>query len=113
MRTKNVTIPAVDQQRIARLFIVVWDDQQGVCAPLGWDEDCEGAICCDGDSVAIFASRKAARKAIDISAKFAALCKAQGRPANDDFIGEGKRNLRVIPCQPNAKLRDAGKSGVK
>lgn len=85
-------------------FIVVWDDQMGVCAPLGWYDDCEGALCCASGSVAVFRSRAAAKKAIDISARFAALRKAQGKPTNEDFIGAARRNLRLLRLIPNAKL---------
>jgi hypothetical protein len=82
-------------------FIVLWDDQQGVNCPMGWDADCAGAICCMNDSVAIFSDRKAARKAIAISTKYALLCRAQGKPVNLDFLGECRKNLRVVPCKPN------------
>ena len=103
---------AVGLHALVRLFLVVWDDQQGLCVPMVWDADCEGAICGGvgaKDRVALFTSRAAARKAIDISAKWAALNKAQGKPANDDFLGECRKNLRVVPCQPNdqAQRRDS------
>lgn len=87
-----------------RLFLVVWDDQQGLCVPMVWDADCKGAICGgigDKDKVAIFTSRKAARKAIDISTKWNALLRAQGKIYNGDFECECRKNLRVVPCQPN------------
>lgn len=90
---------------IARLFLAVWDDQQGLCVPMVWDAACEGAICAGigaKDQVALFTSRGAARKAIDISAKWAALNKAQGKTHNDDFIGACRKNLRVVPCQANS-----------
>jgi hypothetical protein len=95
------------QQRVVGPFIVLWDDNMGVCCPMGWDDDCAGAICCLDKSVAIFASRKAARKAIDISTKYALLCKAQGKPVNLDFLGECRKNLRVVACRPNAELSDS------
>lgn len=82
-------------------FIVLWDDEMGVCCPMGWDDDCDGALCCITDSVAIFPDRKAARRAIDISAKFAQLRRSQGKPVNLDFIGDARKNLRVVPCKPN------------
>jgi hypothetical protein len=87
-----------------RLFIVVWDDEQGLCVPMVWDSECEGAICGGigaKDRVALFTDRKAARKAIDISAKWAALNKAQGKVANDDFLGDCRKCLRVVECKPN------------
>jgi len=91
--------------RIVRLFLVIWDDDQGICLPMMWDGDCEGAICGGAvrktDRVAIFTSRKAARKAIDISTKWNALRKAQGHIYNSDFEGDCRKCLRVVECLPN------------
>lgn len=86
-----------DEQQI---FMVVWDDQQGVCSPMSRDADCQGAICatCHGDKIALFLSKDAARKAINISAKFAALQRAQGKPENTDFL-EGRKNLSIRQCE--------------
>lgn len=64
--------------------IVVFDDEQGLCCPYGFDEDCEGALCAD-KHVVVFPNRKAARAAIAISKKWAELCKLQGLSHNDDF----------------------------
>ena len=93
---------------LVRLFMVLWDDEQGLCVPMMWDEDCEGALCGGAvrsiDRVAIFADRKAARKAIDISAKWNALRKAQGHVYNSDFEGDSRKCLRVVECKPNTKL---------
>ena len=80
-------------------FIIVWDDGQGLCAPLGFDEDCPGAVCCTNAEVALFPSRPSARKAIRISKKYAALRQAQGLPENTDFVGESARYLQIIPCR--------------
>ena len=95
----GAAVGAVGTGDRVRLFLVVWDDEQGLCVPMAWDTDCEGAICAGGstDKLALFRSRKAARKAIDVSAKFAALLRAQGKPANDDFLG-GRSNLRICEC---------------
>lgn len=90
---------------MSKSLIVVWDDQMGVCAPMGWDEDCEGALCCASDEVAVFSSRKEARKAITISARFAALRVSQGKPANTDFLGDGRRNLRFMTCQAPVQVK--------
>ena len=79
-------------------FIVLWDDGQGVCAPMQWDTDFDGSLCLALDSVALFDSRAAARRAINISAKFAALQVAKGIPANLDFLGKARKNLRIVPC---------------
>lgn len=96
-RTTLATQPSAS----SRNFIVLWDDNMGVCCPMGWDSDCAGAICCIDKSVAIFPSRKAARKAINISAKYALLCQAQGKPANLDFLGQCRKNLRIVECVPS------------
>ena len=74
---------------------------------MGWDDDCAGAICGVNKTVAMFDSRKAARTAINISTKFALLCKAQGKPVNLDFLGECRKNLRVVPCVPNSSSNDS------
>ena len=68
---------------------------------MGWDEDCEGSLCCINKTIAIFDSRKAARKAINISAKYSHLCLAQGKPVNLDFVGKARKNLRIVECVPN------------
>jgi len=84
------------------MLIVVYDDKDCLCFPQVWDKDCEGAICtgnADGkDIVALFETRKAARTAIDISAKAAALAKAQGKPANEEYLGDYRKNLRLQEC---------------
>ena len=83
------------------MYIVVWDDEQGVCVPMGFDSECEGAIEAIGknDAVAYFSDKPAARKAIDISAKNAALRKAQGKSANDDFLGTSRKHLHIVECR--------------
>ena len=86
------------------MFIIVFDDDQGVCVPFGWDSECDGAVECHSGKVALFSDRKAARKAIDISAKNAALMKAQGKPANEDFFPPCRKNIRILPCVPNPKV---------
>ena len=68
---------------------------------MGWDADCEGSLCCIQKTIATFDSRKAARKAIDISAKFAQLRLAQGLPVNLEFIGVARKNLRIVECVSN------------
>lgn len=103
-KTSNAKRGADSQQRIIGPFIVLWDDNMGVCCPMGWDDDCDGALCCITDSVAIFPDRKAARRAIGISSKFAQLRRSQGKPVNLDFIGDARKNLRVVACRPNALL---------
>ena len=79
-------------------FIVVFDDTQGACWPMCWDADCAGALCgLTGSPVALFASRAEARTAIRISTAYARLCKAQGKPANDDFL-DAIACVKIVPC---------------
>lgn len=50
-------------------YIVVFDDEQGACCPMGWDEACAGALSAMTDgTVALFADKAAARKAIRLIA---------------------------------------------
>lgn len=93
------TAALVGSGPLVRLFLVVWDDEMGVCVPMVRDADCEGAICggYSTDKIALFRSRADARKAINISAKFAQLQRAQGKPENTDFL-EGRKNLRIREC---------------
>lgn len=93
-----------ENTQLGQMFIVCYDDQEALCVPMVWDETCDGAICCEvtkTDNVAIFTSRKSARKAITISAKWNALLKAQGKIHNEDFEGESRKNLRIMPCTTN------------
>jgi len=87
------------------MYMVIFDDENGLTLPMTTDADCRGALCAwsPGDAVALFQDRRAARTAIDISAKFAALCKAQGTPANDDFLPPCRKFLRIVPCSANLK----------
>ncbi len=94
-------VPDVKINAVLRsAYIVVWDDQMGVCAPLGWDDACEGALGTACTTVAVFARSEDAKRAIAISTKFADLCKAQGKPVNEDFLGKYRRNLRVLRLCP-------------
>ena len=77
-------------------FIVIYDNEDGFVSPYGWDDDCEGAISCFGDTVAMFPDRKSALKAIRISTAFAKLNKAQGKPTNIDFIDPPFR-IKIVP----------------
>ena len=109
-QSKTETPAAIRSNGMVRQYVVIWDDGMGVCCPMGWDADCAGAICCLDKTIASFPSRKAARKAIDISTKFALLRHAQGKPVNLDFLGSCKKNLRVVECVPNAELKHGAKN---
>lgn len=81
-------------------LLVCWDNDMGLCVPMMWDSDFRLALCgfSAGGTVAIFADRKSAMKSIDISAKWNALLKAQGRPYSEDFLGESRKHIRILPC---------------
>lgn len=89
-------------------YIVIWDDGMGLSFPMGWDDDCEGAICGCGYSggIAAFVSRADARKAIRISAANARLLIEQQKLQKEnssDFLGRAAKNLKIIPLK--AKLK--------
>lgn len=79
-------------------YIIVFDDDQGLCVPMGMAPDCEGAVESAGsDPIAIFPSRSAARRAITISTLHNRLLKAQGKIYNCDFI-EARSCVKIRPC---------------
>lgn len=80
------------------LFMVVFDDEMGVCAPMGLDADCDGALCANSGPVALFTSRADARRAIRISTAYAKLRKEQGLPVNEDFLG-ALTFVRIVKCE--------------
>ena len=106
-QSKTNAPAAIRSNGRVRHWLVLWDDNMGVCTAMGWDADCAGAICCLDKTAAIFDSRKAARTAINISTKYALLCQAQGKPVNLDFLGACRKNLRIVECVPNADLSGA------
>lgn len=79
-------------------YIVMYDDDMGLCVPQGWDEDCDGALCCSNKPV-IFTDRKAAKTAISISVAFAKLCLAQGNRDKGDYLGDYLKNIKIVPCE--------------
>jgi hypothetical protein len=84
--------------KASKSCIVVYDDEQGICAPLGWDTDCEGALCCV-EPVVVFPDRNAARKAINVSARYNDLCREQGKSnRNTDFDPECRPYIRIKPA---------------
>jgi len=68
-------------------FLVVYDDESGLCLPMGSDIECKGAICTSALMPVIFESRAKAKQAIKISRLFAQLQAAQGVPGDSDFLG--------------------------
>lgn len=87
-----------------RMFFVFFDDQQGICFPMGWDDDCEGAICswCEPGKVAVFRTRKDARTAIGISIRWNELLRAQGKVRNEDFDPECRKCLIIVEGKEGA-----------
>jgi hypothetical protein len=81
-------------------YIVLFDNDE-LAVPMGWDADYAGALCCTGarGSVAVFADRQEARKAIRVSTAYAKLCKAAGKPANDDFLLNVAKQIHIVPLR--------------
>ena len=80
------------------MYMVFFDDKDCLNIPMGWDADCEGAICTGGTpEPVIFPNRKSAQKSIAISTAFAKLCAAQGKPANTDFT-TSRKNVVIRKC---------------
>lgn len=86
-------------------YVIVFDNDQELCVPMGMSSDCEGAVeAASIGRVAIFPSRSAARRAITISTLHNRLLKAQGKMYNSDFI-EARNCLKIRPCH-NIKAHD-------
>jgi hypothetical protein len=66
---------------------------------MGWDPDCEGALCCSqvavNEEAVVFPDRKSARQAIQVSLRYAQLCMAQGKPVNTDFLDD-RQYVKVV-----------------
>lgn len=76
------------------MFMVFWDDEAGICLPMGKDTQCEGAIATACDAPVVFNSRDEANKAIKISRLFAQLQLARGESVNDEFLS-GYKNVKI------------------
>ncbi len=79
--------------------IILYDDQNSLVCPYGWDDDCDGAVACiiGKQAVAVFPDHKAARKAIAISTAWARLNKELGKPACEDFTDPMFRKfIRIV-----------------
>ena len=76
--------------------LVTYDDEMGLCVPMGWDSECDGALECTSPPV-IFPNRAAAQKAIRISKRWNALRREQGGIVNSDFDPECVKNVRIVP----------------
>lgn len=79
---------------------MVYKDDDCIYLPMTWNKSCEGALCCgdDSDEIAAFATRAEVKKAIEISKRFYALCRAQGKPANDDFDKKNLGKVKIMCC---------------
>ena len=100
---KNAQRVAGKVRQLVENFMVIYNDDDCLKLPMGFDNDCEGAICVGADCgpFALFPNRKAARRAISISTRFALLRREQGKPVNEDFIGDCLKNVKIIPCVIN------------
>jgi hypothetical protein len=78
-----------------QLYLVAYQTDEWTWL-MGWDGDCDGAICV-ADPPVVFTSRSDAKKAIAVSRAFALLQKAQGKVYNSDFTTE-IRNVKIIPA---------------
>jgi hypothetical protein len=92
----------VSETKSQSQYIVIYDDNCGLCVPYSWDDDCEGAIVTGGkdDTVAVFSSRKDATKAIQISTTNATLRRLQGLIWNSDFNPANRGYIRIVRLQP-------------
>ena len=79
-------------------YIVVYDDDEGLCCPMTWDKERFGAIEAAGpkDPVAAFLDRNDARRSIKVSQRKAEMLEAQGEPANTDFLLPARKNIRIM-----------------
>ena len=75
---------------------MTYDDEMGLCVPMGWDSEWKGALE-GGATPVIFPTRAAAQKAIRISKRWNALRREQGRIVNSDFDPECVKNVRIVP----------------
>ena len=82
-------------------FIVVFDDDQGMCCPMAWSEDSGKQDTLEGSalSAAVFPSRAEARKAINITAAQAKVDKLRGNAANTDFLPPAVSCVKIIPLK--------------
>ena len=80
------------------LYMVVFDDEMGLCCPMSHDTECEGALEANDGPVALFGSRKAARHAINVSKANAKLRRLQGLSVNEDF-GEASHCLKITEAR--------------
>jgi hypothetical protein len=79
------------------VYMVFYRDPEGLLiSPMGWDDDCDGAICVDDDNLVAFETRAQAQKAIAISRAWWKLCREQGKPLNDDFCPAMRKHVRIV-----------------
>lgn len=91
--------------------IVVYDDEGGLCVPLGDDPDRPGALCCS-NTVRMFDLPTDAKYAIAISQKYAELDRllrgappgivptpGATRPENTDFLPPSRQFIKLMPVE--------------
>lgn len=87
--------------KIVGYAIHYWDCD-GLDMAYTFDADVPGGVCFRGERepVALFADRKAARKAIRISELAARLAVERCESANTDFIDpKCRKNIRIVPVE--------------
>lgn len=82
------------------MFIVIFDNEDGLSIPYCWDPDCEGALtsfcCTESNQIALFDTRREAQKAIRISTKRDELAKEQKNIRELDFI-DSRELIHIVP----------------
>ncbi len=86
-------------RNVMRYIVVYEDENSGMCWPMGWDDECQGAISAmTNGTVAIFDGKASARQAIRVSTAYAKLRQVQCLPFNDDFLS-GIKNVKLVECK--------------
>lgn len=80
-------------------FIVLYDDDQGLCVPFGRDPSCFGAIQVIGESepVVVFPDKATAQNAVRISRAWSRVLELQGAPRNTEFEPPSSKHIRIVP----------------
>ena len=79
-------------------YLILFDDEMGLCCPMTWDKETPGAVEGAGssDPIAVFHERNDALRAIRVSRKKAESAKERGDEIpNDDFLGEARKCIKV------------------
>lgn len=79
-------------------YIVVFDDDMGLCVPMTWRKSHPGALRPPGkaEPIAVFHDRKDAQRAIRMSRHLAQMESEQGVICDDDFMPRNRQQIKVI-----------------